>query len=120
MRRAWFPHLSSEAERDLKEIVRWTARHFGATQARLYRKTILSAIHDLENGPEIPGSRAREEIMPGLRTLHVARHGQRGRHFLIYRASAPDIRILRILHDSMELSRHVTGTEAAGAGRRRP
>jgi toxin ParE1/3/4 len=111
----WLPRLGAEAERDLTDIVRWTARHFGAAQARFYRQAILAAIRDLENGPDTPGSKARDEILPGLRTLHVARHGRRGRHFLMYRASGHHIDILRILHDSMELGRHLPGSAGGGA-----
>jgi toxin ParE1/3/4 len=46
--------------------------------------------------------------MSGLRTLHVARRGRRGSHFLIYRAAPKStIEIVRILHDRMDLKRHV-------------
>lgn len=48
------------------------------------------------------------EIMPGLRTLHVARHGRRRRHFLLYRiVKGRTIEIGRILHDQMDLQLHV-------------
>lgn len=113
MERSWSPRLSAAAETDLREIIRWTTRQFGAAQARSYRQTILSAIRALENGPEAPGSKARDEIMPGVRTLHVARNGRRGRHFLIYKTSGSSIVILRVLHDSMELARHLPGESAA-------
>jgi toxin ParE1/3/4 len=50
--------------------------------------------------------------MPGLRTLHIARRGRRGRHFLMYRvAQATTIEVVRILHDRMELTRHLPLTE---------
>ena len=46
--------------------------------------------------------------MPGLRTLHVARHGRRRRHFLLYRiVKGRTIEIGRILHDQMDLQLHV-------------
>jgi len=110
--RRWRPRLGAEAERDLNDILRWTASRFGVEQARRYRRTILLAIRELEGGPDALGSRARDEIMPGLRTLHVARQGRRGRHFLMYRASTSDaIDILRILHDGMDTQRHVPPPE---------
>jgi len=63
-------------------------------------------------GPDVLGSRARDDISPGLRTLDVARRGRRGRHFLLYRATADlEIEILRILHDAMELRRHLPPAE---------
>jgi toxin ParE1/3/4 len=64
-------------------------------------------IGELADGANIAGSRARDEIMAGLRTLPVPRRGRRGSHFLMYRA-APNstIEIVRILHDRMDLRRH--------------
>jgi toxin ParE1/3/4 len=106
--RKWRVRLGAAAELDLASILRWTAENFGARQSRLYRDTIVRAIGELANGPDVPGSRAREEVMPGVRTLHVARHGRRGRHFLLYRvARGRIIEIGRILHDSMDLQRHL-------------
>jgi toxin ParE1/3/4 len=44
-------------------------------------------------------SKAREDIAPGLRSLHV---GGRGRHVLFFRPSGDNvITVLRILHDAM-------------------
>ena len=52
--------------------------------------------------------RARDDMMSGLRTLHVARHGRRGRYFLLYRAvEGRIIEIGRILQDRMDLPRHL-------------
>jgi toxin ParE1/3/4 len=69
---------------------------------------LVRAIGELANGPDVAGSKARDEIMPGLRTLHVARHGRRGRHFLLYRiVKGRIIEIGRILHDQMDLQRHL-------------
>jgi toxin ParE1/3/4 len=62
----------------------------------------------LGHGPDVAGSKVRDETMPGLRTLHVARSGRRGSHFLMYRAAPMrTIEIVRILHDRMDLQRHV-------------
>ena len=59
------------------------------------------------------GSRTRDEILPGLRALHVARHGRRGRHIILYRAGPErEIEIMRILHDGMELRRHLPTGES--------
>ena len=68
----------------------------------------MRAIGELAEGPEIPGSKARDEIMPGIRTLHVARHGSRGSHLLMYRLGSDGvIEITRILHERMDLPRHI-------------
>jgi toxin ParE1/3/4 len=107
-RRHWRIRLGAAAELDFANILKWTTETFGPRQARIYRDTLMQAIGELANGPDVPGSRARDEIMPGLRSLHVARHGRRGRHFLLYRAAEGQIiEIGRILHDQMDLPRHL-------------
>jgi len=104
----WRIRLSVAAEQDLVVLLRWTAEVFGVRQAQVYRDTVIAALAALGDGPDVPGSRARDEILPGLRTLHVARSGRRGRHFVLYRLSDADsIEVVRILHDAMDLARHV-------------
>jgi toxin ParE1/3/4 len=104
----WRVRLCAVAELDFANILKWTAEKFGARQARIYRDTLVRAIGELASGPDVAGSKARDEIMPGLRTLHIARHGRRGRHLLLYRVVAGRIiEIGRILHDQIELRRHL-------------
>jgi toxin ParE1/3/4 len=63
----------------------------------------------------VPDSLVRDEIQPGLRSIHVARHGRRGRHLVLYRiAEGETIDILRMLHDSMDIGRHVAGDPMPG------
>jgi toxin ParE1/3/4 len=106
--RKWRVRLGAVAELDFANILKWTGENFGTWQARIYRDTLLGAIAELGRGPDVAGSKARDEIMPGLRTLHVARHGRRGRHLLLYRVVAGSvIEIGRILHEQMDLPRHL-------------
>jgi toxin ParE1/3/4 len=106
--RPWRVRLGALAEVDFANILKWTTENFGTRQAAIYRDTLVQAIGDLAKGPDVPGSKARDEIMQGLRTLHVARHGRRGRHFLLYRVvEGRIIEIGRILHDQMDLPRHL-------------
>ena len=106
--RRWRVRLGAAAEVDFANILKWTTENFGARRSRVYRDTLVQAIGELAEGPDVAGSRARDEIMAGIRTLHVARRGRRGGHFLMYRA-APNgtIEVVRILHDRMDLRRHV-------------
>jgi len=104
----WRVRLGAAAELDFANILKWTAENFGPRQSRIYRDTLVQAIRELVEGPDIATSKARDEIMPGLRTLHVARRGRRGSHFLMYRiANRRTIEIVRILHDRMDLQRHI-------------
>jgi toxin ParE1/3/4 len=106
-REGWRVRLGAATERDFANILRWTRRHFGIEQARHYRETITLAMQELAQDPEVRGSKRRDDIMPGLRMLHIARHGRRGRHLLLYRLVEPRIvEIGRILHDSMDIRRH--------------
>jgi toxin ParE1/3/4 len=107
MTQVWRVRLGQQAEQDYVEILQWTAQTFGEGQASTYAVTIALAIAALEGGPEILGATAREDIQPGIRTLHVARQGRAGRHFVVFCATGSDIDILRLLHDSMDLPRHL-------------
>ncbi len=110
----WRVRLGAAAELDFANILKWTTEKFGARQALVYRDTLVRAIGELVEGPDIAGSKARDEIMRGLRTLRIARHGRRGRHFLMYRVvGTKTIEIVRILHDGMELQRHIPASESS-------
>src|SRR5260370_39311775 len=99
----WRVRLGAFAELDFANILKWTTENFGAQQSRIYRDTPVRAIGELANGPDVSGSKARDEIMPGLRTLHVARHGRPGRHFLLYRIDKRRIiEIGSIQHDQID------------------
>ena len=106
--RRWRVRLGAAAELDFANIVKWTTENFGARQSRVYQNTLVQAIGELAEGPDVAGSKARGEITAGLRTLHVARRGRRDSHFLMYRvAPKTTIEIVRILHDRMDLQRHL-------------
>jgi toxin ParE1/3/4 len=106
--RKWRVRLGAAAELDFANIVKWTTENFGARHSRIYQQTLVQAIGELAEGPDVAGSKVRDEIMPGLRTVHVARHGRRGSHFVLYRvAPKTTIEIIRILHDRMDLQRHL-------------
>lgn len=107
----WVVRLAAVAERDFQQIVLWTAQQFGAAQARVYAATLSSALEALSAGPAVIGAQARDDIARGLYTLHVARQGRKGRHFVKFRASRDHrlqiIEVLRLLHDAMDLPRHL-------------
>ena len=106
--RKWRVRLGAAAELDFANIIKWTTENFGQRQSRVYRDALVQAISELADGPDIAGSKARSEIISGLRTLHIARHGRRGSHFLMYRVTpGMTIEIVRILHDRMDFQRHL-------------
>ena len=112
----WTVRLSAAAEADYRQILRWTAENFGLPQARIYADTLSSALKALSNGPSIIGVKERGEIGTNICTLHVARNGCKGRHFVMFRVGSFQgrnvIDVLRILHDSMDLVRHLPPVES--------
>lgn len=101
--------MAEAAMRDFAQIIDYTIETFGARQAKIYRLALKSAMKALEAGPLLRGSAARDDVAPELRSLHVARQGNRGRHLIVYRAG-PDhtIQVLRVLHDAMDLKQHIS------------
>ena len=61
------------------------------------------------SGPSALGCKTRAELGADVASLHVARQGRKGRHLLVFRAHEQDgvIEVLRILHDGMDLARHL-------------
>lgn len=111
MSAAWNVRLGRQAEQDYVEIVQWTLKNFGVGQADIYEETLYSSLQALTGGPEIFGAKVRDEIGFGIRTLHVARLGRKGRHFVVFRVGeCQSIEVLRVLHDSMDLLRHLSAT----------
>jgi toxin ParE1/3/4 len=107
----WSVRLTVAAETDFESIIGWTLEQFGDVQARLYAQVLSSAVEALTAGPNVPGANARSQIGKRLFTFHVAREGNRGRHFVLFRVDAArglrQIEVLRILHDAMDLQRHM-------------
>jgi toxin ParE1/3/4 len=106
----WHVRLSAAADADFAAILTWTAQRFGTEQARRYRATLMDAIRALRMGPRTLGARERDDISEGLHTLHVARGKRSERHVILFRLSEDrgnaTVEIARLLHDSMDFSRH--------------
>jgi toxin ParE1/3/4 len=116
--RQWTVRLTAAAEADFEHIVQWTIDRFGEKQAVVYAETLSLALQALSEGPSIVDAKARAEILKGLFSLHVARQGRKGRHFILFRVArrgAGDvIEVLRLLHDSMDLPRHFGAADEVG------
>ena len=110
----WDVRLTDAALSDYREILLWTDDYFGERQARVYSEVIEDALTALMDGPACRDVKARDDVSPGLFSLHVARNKHKGRHIIAFRVEHQQnvVRILRILHDSMEIERHLPGREA--------
>lgn len=108
MSAVWAVRLAEKAEHDLLDTLVWTSDQFGSLQADDYLETLTLALEALTDGPNIVGSKVRDDIGLGIRTLHVARLGRKGRRFVFFRiADAQTIDVIRLLHDSMDLAKHL-------------
>jgi toxin ParE1/3/4 len=109
----WTVRLTKTAESDYQSIIVWTLREFGDLQARIYADTLSAALVVLTAGPTTAGAKERSEIGKRVFTLHVARGGHKGRHFVLFRVGRGKhqrhIEVLRLLHDAMDLTRHIPG-----------
>lgn len=111
--------LSDAAQRDVLDILAWRQEQFGEAARLRYEALIIAALRDVASQPDRPGSLERPELGTGVRSWHLRlsrEHAKpalgivrRPRHFLVYRLEPGLLVIGRILHDAMELARHLEG-----------
>jgi len=110
--------LTESAEADIVDILAWSGTQFGSAPRIRYERLIVTALTDVATDPARPGSVARPERGPDVRSGHLRGSRdrakgpdglvQRPRHFLIYRLFDVElITVGRILHDAMDLERHL-------------
>ena len=109
--------LSHAAQIDVVNILAWTHEQFGEAARLRYESLIVAALRDVATQPERPGSITRPELGAGVRSKHLrlsrdhvatgAEPVRRPRHFLVYRPEPAQLVVGRVLHDAMELARHV-------------
>ena len=90
--------LSPLAVADLERIWSWTARRWSTEQAESYHITLVSAFNGLGSGRK----RGRAvDVREGYFKYAV------GSHLVFYRPSAIGIDVIRILHQRMDVERHL-------------
>ena len=107
--------LTEAAASDISGILRETTHQFGPVQRRRYAALITRAIELAAVQPDRPGSRSREDLAAGLRSLHVeiaARRRGAAVHVVYYLREPPGdehdaIVVVRVLHERMEPLRHL-------------
>ena len=110
--------LTGPAERDIAELLDWSGDNFGPAARRRYEALVAAALGDIAQDWQRIGSVQREDLGAGRRVYHLrhSRHRDRAttgivqapRHIVVYRLTSSDIvTILRVLHDSMDLARHL-------------
>jgi toxin ParE1/3/4 len=110
--------IAPAPERDIEAVLRWSYDQFGEPAVSRYSALVTQAIRDVAAHPQLAGSAHRPEIAASARTYHLIHSREhvaanvgrvrRPRHFLLYRVQPDDtVEIGRVLHDSMDLIRHV-------------
>ena len=109
--------LSQRALDDIADILDDSFGNFGPRARRRYEVLIATALEALAQDPAALGSLARPELGGDVRTLHLrhCRDIARGadgvvkspRHLIAYEVTAGEVIVLRLLHDAMELERHL-------------
>ncbi len=89
------------ADTDYKDILRETKRKWGIDQRTKYRGMLRDAITTIGKDPFIITSKARDDLHDGARLYPV------GKHYLLYWISDQTVILERILHQGMDLSRHL-------------
>ena len=108
--------VAGRAARDIDEILERSEADFGAVAADRYRRLLDVALQLLKSDPARAGVRTDADLPSGVRLFHlrIARNRLaavdrvgRPRHFLVFRIRPGLIEVLRVLHDTMDLARHL-------------
>lgn len=91
--------LSSKAAADLDGIYEYTILHFGLEQARVYLFGLHERLQMLAEQPM--QGRTADELAPGLRRFEYQSH------VVFYLPKDHGIRIVRVLHQRMDVKRYV-------------
>jgi toxin ParE1/3/4 len=91
--------LSPAAERDLEDIWRYTQEQWGLAQAERYVDALIAMFGALAEAPD--SAPACEHIRPGYRRRGVERH------VIYFRTTPYGIAVVRVLHERMEVGRHL-------------
>jgi len=91
--------LRPKAIDDLQSIWDYTVDTWGKSQAEIYLSLLDKTFKELARTPE--SGRKCDYILNGYRKFPA------GKHVIFYRVINEDIEIVRILHQSMDVKRHL-------------
>jgi toxin ParE1/3/4 len=110
--------LGALAEADIVSILARTDDRFGEGARQRYEILLMISLRDITSDPGRLASSSRPDIGPMVRSYHLRHSRDRARaiggfvrqprHLLLYRAITPGIiGVGRVLHDAMEVERHL-------------
>lgn len=110
--------LSATAQTDIAAVLAWTGTKFGLDACRRYEALLTTALQDLASDSTRRGTTTRPELGTNVFSYHLRHSRKRAgaapgiarspHHLLLYRVTPPGlVEIGRMLHDAMELERHL-------------
>lgn len=107
--------LTHAARGDIVSVLAWSHDKFGEEARKRYEALIATAIPDPASSIGDGGHTSRPELGVGVFSWRLSRSRARApggkvhrpRHFLICRREGDTLVIGRVLHDAMDLRRHV-------------
>lgn len=93
-------HQQAKAKNDLKNIWIYTFSEYGEAQADQYYDELIQAMERLSTNPSI--GIPCDFIRLGYRQYHI------NKHCIFYRLGKDKIRVVRVLHQSMEFKKHLS------------
>ena len=100
--------FSKRSLADIERTLDYTLRQFGLSKYAEYKELIRQALSDIAADPTRAPAKLRPELHPQARTFPISRQSRSARHYFLYRIARDRfIDIGRLLHDSMDLRRHL-------------
>jgi toxin ParE1/3/4 len=93
--------VSTLAGNDLFDIGKYTEDLWVTGQRNKYLDDIDNRFHELAINPDYPTSKSRKEIREGCFSVFV------NEHVIIYRKFNYDVRIVRVLNQSMDIKQYL-------------
>lgn len=107
--------LTHAAQSDIAAILDWMEAEFGTEARNRYQSLIATAIRDVASSENQVGYTPRPELGDGVFSWHLSQSRaespggrvRRPRHFLVCLRDDGTLVVGRVLHDAMDLRRHV-------------
>jgi len=109
--------LTNSARADFASTLEWSYRYFGERGRLRYNALVFTAIDDIRRWPDHPASKAHPKYGAGVRSWHLRLSREHvppelgrvdsPRHLLFYRMMGGVVVIGRLLHERMDLRRHL-------------
>jgi toxin ParE1/3/4 len=104
--------ISLAAQDDLETILASSEQRWGVDARKRYASLLIAAIRKIARDPSGSATKARDDLEPGFRSLHIRFAGRRGLvqqpvHVVFFRTKGIEVEIVRVLHERMDPLTHI-------------